>query len=135
RARSARTTPPPARRRAAPANASRPSRRPAPDAPPRSSPCRSQAALRRAANPRRMSRARSSLLHHEFDAAVLRLAIFTLVAGERLRAAVADRRETVGRKSGAHEVIDHGLRAALRQGLVGGLLTVAVGMAGDFDRR
>src|SRR4029077_922753 len=102
--------------------------------PPRSSPSPVRAGAMPTASPRRMSPDRASSLHHEIDAAVLRLAFFGLVAGDRLRRAIADRRETVGGKPSLDQVVADRLRSLFREHLIGGLVAGTVGMSGDLDR-
>src|SRR3954447_16563359 len=90
--------------------------------PRKSSPSPGRAAAMPTASPRRMSSDRPCLPHHEIDAAVLRLALIGIIAGNRLRAAVADRRETVRGQPCLDQIIGDRLRALLRECLVGWLL-------------
>ena len=73
------------------------------------------------------------LLHHEIDAAVLRLALAEIIARDRLRLAVADRAEPGRREPGLDQVVGDRLRAFLGQFLVGRVIAIAVGMSGDLD--
>src|SRR5207247_5412755 len=86
------------------------SRRPRRAEPPKSSPSPDRAAATPAASPSRRSRDKPSSPHHEFDAAVLRLALVGIVAGDRLHAAIADRREPVRGQPGPDQIVGHRLR-------------------------
>src|SRR6202043_2926107 len=84
------------------------------DEPPRSSPSRDPATATPAASSNEMPPDMPSLFpHHEIDAAVLRLAFVGIIGGDRLGAAVADRRESAPGQSGLHPIVHHRLRAFL----------------------
>jgi len=72
-------------------------------------------------------------LHHEIDAAVLRLALVGIVTRDRLRRAIADRAEPVGRQSRLDQEVGNRLGTPLRQPLVGRLVAVGIGMSRYLD--
>src|SRR5206468_753577 len=87
-----------------------------------SSPWRSRAAPMPATSPSRMWSDRPCSLHHEIDAAVLRLALVGIVTGNGLCRTIADRAEPVGRQSRLDQVVGDRLGTLLGQRLVGRLV-------------
>src|SRR6202000_1484756 len=101
---------------------------------PRSSPLQNPEAAPPAASPNEMSPDRPSLfLPHEFDAAVKGLAFIGIVRRDRLRAAIADRREPARWQSGLDEIIRHHLRPFFGERLVEAFRAVGVGVSCHLD--
>src|SRR5215467_10480551 len=98
-----------------------------------SNPWRSRVAPIPAASPSRMWSDTPCSLHHEIDAAVLRLALVGIVPCNRLRRTIADRAEPVGGQSRLDQIVGDSLGTLLGQPLVGRLLAVGIGMSGDLD--
>jgi len=63
----------------------------------------------------------------------LRLAIFGIVAGDRLGAAIAHRREAARGQAAAQQIVGDRLRALFRQRLIGILIAIGIGVAGNLD--
>src|SRR5262245_27566508 len=81
----------------------------------------------------RASRETESLLGLELDPAVEGADLSRIVAGDRLRLAEADCRQTRGRHAPAHQVAANGLSAPLGQALVVGVGADRVRVSFDAD--